>query len=123
MNLQSTHPQFLWLLAPAWAWVIWLAWKSDVQTAVWRRRTALGLRLVVVTLLVLALAGLQWLRPLEGMNVFFMLDRSDSIPSPQQEAARKYVTNQLAIAKKKKTTGSGCWSLAPRRRWNPRRSR
>lgn len=101
MNLQSTHPQFLWLLAPAWAWVIWLAWKSDVQTAAWRRRTALGLRLLVVTLLVLALAGLQWLRPLEGMNVFFMLDRSDSIPSPQQEAARKYVTNQLAIAKKK----------------------
>src|ERR1051326_4316859 len=49
------------------------------------------MRLSVVLFLVLAIAGLQWLRPLEGMNVFFLLDRSDSIPSPQQEAARDYV--------------------------------
>ena len=39
-------------------------------------------------MLVLALAGLQWLRSREGMNVFFLLDRSDSIPSRQQEAAQ-----------------------------------
>src|SRR5581483_3493904 len=66
-------------------------WKSDVQTTPWRRWTGLSVRLLVLLTLVLAIAGLQWLLPVEGMNVFFVLDRSDSIPSPQQEAARQYV--------------------------------
>jgi uncharacterized membrane protein len=59
----------------------------------------LGIRLVIVLAVVLALAGLQWRRPLEGMNVFFALDRSDSIPSRQQEMAREYV-NKSAAQKK-----------------------
>ena len=71
--------------------MIWFAWKTDVQISPWRRWTALGIRIVVLLALVFAIAGLQWLRPVEGMNVFFVLDRSDSIPSPQQEAAREYV--------------------------------
>src|SRR5512138_2633905 len=91
MHFRFTHPEFLWLLAPALGWVLWLAWKSDVQTTSWRRFTALAIRIVVLLAVVLAIAGLQWLRPIEGMNVFFVLDRSDSIPSPQQEAARDYV--------------------------------
>jgi uncharacterized membrane protein len=37
------------------------------------------------------------------MNVYFMLDRSQSIPSPQQEAARAFV-NQAAKAKKANDT-------------------
>src|SRR5260221_5192396 len=91
MRFQFTHPLYLLLLLPAMAWVIWFAWKSDVQVSRWRRWMALGIRITVVSALVFAIAGLQWLRPLEGMNVFFLLDRSDSIPSPQQEAARDYV--------------------------------
>src|SRR6266478_2321532 len=91
MRFQFTHPLYLLLLLPALAWVLWFAWKSDVQVSSWRRWMALGIRIMVVSTLVFAIAGLQWLRPLEGMNVFFLLDRSDSIPSPQQEAARDYV--------------------------------
>src|SRR6266567_2610559 len=100
MPFQFTHPQYLLLLPLAGGWVIWLAWKSDVQISPWRRWLALGIRLTVVLAMVLAIAGLQWLRPLEGMNVFFLLDRSDSIPSPQQEGARKFV-NETAMRKKK----------------------
>ena len=91
MNLQFTHPYCLLALIPALAWVFWLAWKTDVQVSSWRRWTALFVRVVVLLLLVFAIAGLQTLLPIEGMNVFFALDRSDSIPSPQQEAARDYV--------------------------------
>src|SRR6266853_877889 len=91
MNFQFTHPYYLLILPPALAWVFWLAWTSDVQVGKWRRWLAAGLRTVVLLSLGLALAGLQWRRPLEGMNVFFLLDRSDSIPSAQQEAARRYV--------------------------------
>src|SRR3954467_10562048 len=104
MNFQFTHPYYLFLLPVALAWVLWLSWKTDVQVSKWRRWTALSLRGVIVLALVLALAGLQWLRPLEGMNVFFLLDRSDSIPSPQQEGARKYVVDSAVSKKKERRT-------------------
>src|SRR6266851_2858508 len=100
MNFQFTHPYYLLILPPALAWVFWLVWTSDVQVGKWRRWLAAVLRTVVLLALGLALAGLQWRRPLEGMNVFFLLDRSDSIPSAQQEAARRYV-NKAAADKKK----------------------
>ena len=105
MNFQFTHPYYLLLLAPALAWVIWFAWKSDVQVSPWRRWTALGIRIVVLIALVFAIAGLQWRRPMEGMNVFFALDRSDSIPSPQQEAAKEYVNQASPRQKKKRGQG------------------
>ncbi|HRT55329.1 MAG TPA: VWA domain-containing protein [Candidatus Paceibacterota bacterium] len=91
MNFQFTQPYYLVLLVPALAWTLWFAWKTDVQTSRWRWALSLGIRLMVLLAIIFALAGLQWLRPVEGMNVFFVLDRSDSIPSPQQEAAREYV--------------------------------
>src|SRR5438876_629757 len=100
MRFQFTHPLYLLFLLPALTWVFWFAWNSDVQISSWRRWTALGIRIAVLTALVLAIAGLQWLRPLEGMNVFFLLDRSDSIPSPQQEGARDYV-NKASRQKQK----------------------
>ncbi len=99
MNFQFTHPYYLLLLPPALAWVIWLAWKSDVQISRWRRWVSFWLRTIIVLFLILALAGWQWLRPLEGMNVFFVLDRSDSIPSAQQETARAYVNKSTAQKK------------------------
>jgi len=105
MNVQFTHPQFLWLLLPAGAWIIWLFLKSDVQIGAWRRWAALGLRILVLLAIILAIAGLQWKRPLEGVNVFFVLDRSDSIPSPQQEGAVRYVAR--AAAQKKKEDRGG----------------
>jgi uncharacterized membrane protein len=99
MRFQFTHPWFLTLLPMAVAWVIWLAVKSDVQLSHWRRWTVLALRLMISAALVLAVAGLQRLRPLEGMNVFYLLDRSDSVPSGQQELAREYVNKSAAPRK------------------------
>src|SRR6267142_5221911 len=91
MQLQFTHPIYLLLLVPALAWVLWFAFKSDVQVGAWRKWMALIVRTIVVVAIVLAIAGLQWLLPVEGMNVFFVLDRSDSVPAPQQEMARNFV--------------------------------
>jgi uncharacterized membrane protein len=99
MSFQFTNPWWLLCLPVALGWTIWLAWKTHVQTGPWRRWTSLVLRLVIVLALVLSIAGLQWLRPLEGINVFFLLDRSDSVPSPQQEMAREYL-NRAAAQKK-----------------------
>src|SRR5436189_6196051 len=96
MNFQFTNPAWLSLLLVATPWTVWLALRSDVQISAWRRWTAFGLRLVIVLALILAIAGLQWKRPQEGMNVFFLLDRSDSIPPEQQAAARLYVSTAAA---------------------------
>src|SRR5262245_37085097 len=103
MNFQFTHPLYLFALVPALAWVLWLFWKSDVQIGTVRRWLALLIRVVIVLALVLAVAGLQWRKPLEGVNVMFVLDRSDSIPSPQQEAAFKYA---MSVTEKKKKEDS-----------------
>jgi uncharacterized membrane protein len=99
MNFQLTHPYYLLALLPALAWVLWFAWKSDVQISPWRRWLALAIRVIVLVAIMLAIAGLQWLRPIEGMNVFFALDRSDSIPPAQQEAARDYVNRVCRLMK------------------------
>jgi len=105
MIIHFTHP--LWLIAalPALAWVFWLGWRSEAQLSKARKFIALGLRVLVTLAIVCALAGMQWRRPIEGMNAFFVLDRSDSIPSGQQEAARELV-NRIS-AKKKKEDKSG----------------
>lgn len=105
MNFQFTNPIYLLLLPPALTWVIWLAWKSDVQVSKWRRGTSFVLRCVILILLVLAIAGLQWRKPLEGMNVFFLLDRSDSIPPQQQEASVNLISK--FAEKRKKTDKAG----------------
>jgi uncharacterized membrane protein len=99
MPFQFTHPLWLVALAPALAGVVWLALRSDSSLMGWRRWTALGIRLLVTVLLGLALAGLRYQLPVEGMNVFFLLDRSESVPGEHQEAARELV-NTLAARKK-----------------------
>src|SRR3954453_16208145 len=95
-----THPIYLLLLVPALGWVLWFAFKSDVQVTAWRRWFALFVRTLIVVAIVFAIAGLQWLLPIEGMNMFYVLDRSDSIPAPQQDAAKELV-NRMAKSKQK----------------------
>jgi uncharacterized membrane protein len=99
MNFQFTNPVWLILWPPGMAWVLWLFWTTHVQISPWRRWTALVLRILILTCLVLAVAGIQWRRPIEGMNLFYALDRSDSLPSSQQEAARAYVNKSFAFKK------------------------
>jgi uncharacterized membrane protein len=98
--MQFTHPYWLLLALPALAWVCWLGWRTEAQLSPFRKWTALGIRVVVTLAILFAMGGLQWLRPVEGMNVYFLLDRSNSIPSEQQDAARNLV-NRLAARKQK----------------------
>ena len=95
MNFQFSHPLWLWLLLPAWGWIVWLARTSEVQLSPTRRWIACGVRVGIVTVMILALAGIQWQRPIEGMNVFFALDRSDSVPSSQQEQALQWLNRAV----------------------------
>lgn len=105
MNFQFTHPYWLLLLLPGLGWIVWLSVKTDVQIAPWRRSLSAAIRVVIVLFLLGAIAGAQWLRPLQGMNVFYLLDRSDSIPSSQQEAARDYINRSAKFKKENDKAG------------------
>src|SRR5215468_10454553 len=105
MPLQFTHPIYLLLLLPALGWVFWYAFKSDVQVSAWRKWMALIIRTIVVLAIIFAIAGLQWLLPIEGMNVFFVLDRSDSVPAEQQETAKNYINATSKLKKNSDKVG------------------
>lgn len=105
MTDHFTHPIWLLLLAPAWAWILYLSIRSNAQLSAARRWAVVTVRLLIVTALILAVAGWQWRHPREGMNIFFALDRSESIPSAQQEWAREYVN--LAAAGKRNDDRAG----------------
>ncbi len=55
---------------------------------------------------------------MEGMTVFFVLDRSQSVPSPQQEAARAYV-NLACQGQEGQRHRPACWFSAPKPPLNP----
>jgi len=100
MSFQFTHPYWLLLALPALAWVFCFGWRTEAQLNPFRKWVALTIRVIVTLAVVFAMAGLQWLRPVEGMNIFFVLDRSESIPSEQQDAAKNLV-NRLSARKEK----------------------
>ncbi|MCS1411080.1 MAG: hypothetical protein M2R45_04276 [Verrucomicrobia subdivision 3 bacterium] len=91
MSVQFSNPEWLWLFLAVLPWVVWLAVHSDASLSLWRQWLVCFIRIVIATALVLAMAGIQWLDPREGMNVMFLLDRSQSVPEVQQEAARRYI--------------------------------
>jgi len=56
-----------------------------------RRWTALIVRSLVMTLLILCLAGLQWTQTSKAVSVVYVLDRSDSIPPDLKDAELEFV--------------------------------
>ncbi len=56
-----------------------------------RRWIAIGMRCLVVACMVLALAGAQRTRKTDDLSVVFLVDRSRSIPRPQQLEAFKFL--------------------------------
>lgn len=76
-------PYFLWLGRPAGMWARARSW------------VALALRLLIVVLLVLALAGLQIVSASDRLAVVFLIDASDSMPPQAVEAARQYAADAI----------------------------
>ncbi len=95
MSFQFSNPAFLWCLLFAVPWVVWFFRSSDSSLSPLRLWLSLLVRLLVVVALVFAMAGLQWLRPNEGLNVVYLLDRSQSVPADQQEASLAYVNGSV----------------------------
>ncbi len=77
-GLEFTHPG--WLAAVvAVPWVVWYFRRSLVDFARWQRVVSTGVRVAIVLLLVLALAGLTLLRPTARQFVIVAVDQSLSV--------------------------------------------
>ncbi|WJH34619.1 VWA domain-containing protein [Paenibacillus sp. CC-CFT747] len=82
VGIQFNEPWYLLLLLPLAAFAVW-AWRTYPARGGWRRRMAVPLRSLILLLLILALAGLQTVATMEQKAVYFVLDRSDSMPAGQ----------------------------------------
>ena len=81
----------LFLLLPA---VIWLGWPSGRWGRV-RGFISLGLRTLILSLLILALAGLELTQAGDKLAVVFLVDASDSMSTEAKAAAAQYVEEAI----------------------------
>lgn len=87
---ELARPEMLWLLCCAVP-VAWYFRRSLVDFSKRQQRGSLGARLVVLTLLVLAAAGLSLVRSDDRQFVVFLVDRSDSIDTSAGEQADEFI--------------------------------
>lgn len=90
MSITFTHPYYLW--AFALVPLIWfLAWNAPRKLPVTRQRLSLVLRTLILSALILALAGMELRRPVDNLTVVFLVDVSDSMPGGALDDATDYV--------------------------------
>ena len=90
MTLAFIHPQALWLLLllPLTAGLALLGPRRPTRARFW---SALGLRLALLTMIVLALAGIQLRTPADTLTTVFVLDFSDSLPPEAQARGEDFI--------------------------------
>ena len=94
IELGFQYPWFLLLLLiiPV---VWWLGLKSLAGLGPWRRGIALALRTAVMLLIILAIAGVQWIWSSEKLTVIYLLDQSDSIPVAKRQLMFEYAIQSV----------------------------
>ncbi len=86
MGINFTQPLVL-LLLPVLLLPVWQWWRSTNHLPRWRKNGIILIRTVIFLALVLALAGLEWRRPVPGQTVIFAVDLSASVAKSQTAAA------------------------------------
>ena len=90
-------PQLLLLLVPAVALTILLSRAARHHLGLGRRRVALAIRVVLLALIVFALAGLQWVWPVDKLTTVFVVDLSDSVGTAGRAAAVDFVRQAIEV--------------------------
>lgn len=80
--VQFDQPVWLWLLCALIPLAVWIGRQSLSGMGTASRRVALGVRLVVITLLVGAVAKPYWRKESKTVNVVVIRDTSDSVRRP-----------------------------------------
>ncbi|MCI0580433.1 MAG: VWA domain-containing protein [Chloroflexi bacterium] len=91
MNFTAPLALLLLLFIP---YFVWLG-RPRAGAARWREWTSLGLRLLIIFVLVLSLAGAQVVRAADDLAVVFLVDASDSIGPEQAEQAEAFVRQSI----------------------------
>lgn len=94
MGLQVANPFWLFALVPvAVALIVFAREKTSLAGA--RKSAWLTVRGLVCLLVILALAGLEWLWPVQHISTVFVADRSHSM-ADQEEAVKEAVNEAMA---------------------------
>ncbi|MCP5097500.1 MAG: VWA domain-containing protein [Chloroflexi bacterium] len=93
MNFTTPFALLLLLLLP---YFVWLGRPRKTAVRRWREWVSLGLRLTILILLVLSLAGTQIVRAADELAVVFLVDASDSIGIEQATQAETFVRDAIA---------------------------
>lgn len=93
--LSFDQPFALILLPVAWAGFWFVASRSRAPLDRQQRRQSLIVRLILASLIVLAMAHPHWLVQTDRLTVLFLMDQSDSIRPDQRGASNRYVANAL----------------------------
>lgn len=93
-RLGFDHPGYLWLLVflPI---LIAYGWRAMAVLSAPRRLIAIAIRCIVWSLLVMAIAGVQWVRTDDRLTVMYLLDQSESIPAAQRSAMLEFVIENV----------------------------
>ncbi|HYH93514.1 MAG TPA: VWA domain-containing protein, partial [Candidatus Saccharimonadales bacterium] len=97
MGLSFDAPLALLLLIPALAITIVLYLGARRRLGAGRRRTALVVRTVLLTALVLALAGFRLILPVDRLATVFVVDLSDSVGNAGREDALAFLRETLEV--------------------------
>ena len=73
---------------------VWLG-RPQTNSGKWREWTSLALRLLIIILLILGLAGAQLVRAADDLAVIFLIDASDSVRQEQLEDAEMFVREAI----------------------------
>lgn len=92
--MRLTHPAYLLLLIPLIAGLV-MSWRQVHGMAKGRKKIAFGIRFLLGSLLIFALAGPESRRPNEGLCTIFLLDRSDSISERDRKRSEEFVSKAL----------------------------
>lgn len=104
MPVEFARAWMLLLLAilPAFWWV---HRHSLAALPRWQMRASLWLRLLLVTLIILALAGIRWVRITTAQAVFFVVDGSASVEPQQRESALEFIRSAVRTMREDDVAG------------------
>lgn len=95
MGISFDTPAALLLLAPLALAVIGLGLASRRRMGAARRRTAIAVRLLLLSALVGAIAGVAVVLPVDRLAVVYVVDMSDSVGAAGRDAALAYIRTSL----------------------------
>jgi uncharacterized membrane protein len=98
MAISFSNPTALWALL-IFLPLLALPFVGRLSSGSWRSSRLLlsaGLRLLIGLGVILSLAGVRWMQPVDDLTVVFVLDLSDSVPVAEQERAETFIREAVA---------------------------